>query len=216
MNWKDCDETSETHEDEREYYFHEGENSFWRKIHPGYWFSGFSSRPEKPFIIIGAGLIVLIVVFIALIVKKPVKDPDPFESYEARLKLLEEKIVQLEKVADQVRPLAERVQSNEQMIHKMNRSVAAVSSRVNAFSGELEKIDGKISTASLVKPASQKSVTTAETKSRPRYHKVRTGDTLYAISRRYGIHLNTLKRLNELNAGTVIHPGQKLIVGYSK
>ena len=43
-----------------------------------------------------------------------------------------------------------------------------------------------------------------------RYHNVRAGETLWGISRRYGLTIDELSRLNELAPGTVIYPGQKL------
>lgn len=46
----------------------------------------------------------------------------------------------------------------------------------------------------------------------PRYHQVKPGDTLMAISRLYGIDVNTLKLLNNLKDST-IHVGQRLVVG---
>ncbi len=47
---------------------------------------------------------------------------------------------------------------------------------------------------------------------KPRYHQVRPGDTLMAISRLYGVDVNTLKLLNNLKDNT-IHVGQRLVVG---
>lgn len=46
----------------------------------------------------------------------------------------------------------------------------------------------------------------------PRYHQVKPGDTLMAISRLYGVDVNTLKLLNNLKDNT-IHVGQRLVVG---
>jgi LysM repeat protein len=46
-----------------------------------------------------------------------------------------------------------------------------------------------------------------------RYHKVRADETLYGISRRYGLTVGELRQLNGLAPDAVIHPGQKLIVG---
>ena len=45
-----------------------------------------------------------------------------------------------------------------------------------------------------------------------RYHDVRAGETLWGISRRYGLTVDELCRLNGLTPKEVIYPGQKLIV----
>jgi len=45
-----------------------------------------------------------------------------------------------------------------------------------------------------------------------RYHQVKPGDTLFGIGRRYGVDVNTLKRLNNLQSNA-IEVGQRLVVG---
>ena len=72
---------------------------------------------------------------------------------------------------------------------------------------------GSRSTASV--PVQRSSSTSASssrsssTSSKPIYHKVVKGDTLYSISRRYGIGLSELKRKNGLT-GDLIRTGQSL------
>jgi uncharacterized protein (TIGR00159 family) len=46
-----------------------------------------------------------------------------------------------------------------------------------------------------------------------RYHLVRSGETLWGISRRYGVTVEELRRLNQLEPGAVIYPGQKISLG---
>jgi len=45
-----------------------------------------------------------------------------------------------------------------------------------------------------------------------RYHEVTPGETLFRISRRYGVSVEHLRQLNGLSESSLIHPGQKLIV----
>ena len=42
------------------------------------------------------------------------------------------------------------------------------------------------------------------------YHKVRSGDTLSGISRKYGVPINTITRLNGINRNTVLKIGRRL------
>lgn len=44
------------------------------------------------------------------------------------------------------------------------------------------------------------------------YHEVSKGETLYSISRKHGISVDELQRLNNLKNNQLIHPKQKLIV----
>lgn len=50
-------------------------------------------------------------------------------------------------------------------------------------------------------------------KSKYRYYIVRRGDSLWSISRRFGVPLNVLKKWNGLRR-TTIYPGQRIIVGF--
>ena len=45
-----------------------------------------------------------------------------------------------------------------------------------------------------------------------RYHTVRSGETLYSISRRHNLTVQKIRLLNKLNNSSVIHPGQKLLL----
>ncbi len=56
-------------------------------------------------------------------------------------------------------------------------------------------------------PKTKKTVKTAS-----RYHIVRSGETLYKISRKYGLTMKELTRLNRINASTIIRPGDRLKV----
>jgi uncharacterized protein YkwD len=43
-------------------------------------------------------------------------------------------------------------------------------------------------------------------------HNIRAGDTLFAISLKYGIPITTIEQLNGITSGTVIYPGNQLII----
>jgi LysM repeat protein len=55
------------------------------------------------------------------------------------------------------------------------------------------------------KPAKQKQKEIKST-----VHKVQAGETLYRISRRYGLTIDQLLKYNKLTPETKIHPGQEL------
>jgi diadenylate cyclase len=49
--------------------------------------------------------------------------------------------------------------------------------------------------------------------SKKRYHTVRSGETLWGISRRYGLTVEELRSLNNFSPGGTIYPDQRLFVG---
>lgn len=54
----------------------------------------------------------------------------------------------------------------------------------------------------------------AQTKNR--YHEVQHGETLYRIAKKYGISVQELCRLNDINSNEIIQPVQKLLVSSEK
>lgn len=50
-------------------------------------------------------------------------------------------------------------------------------------------------------------------KAAPKIHVVKAGETLYQISRTYGVSVDRLKQLNKMGDNVTIRPGQELIVG---
>ncbi len=49
-----------------------------------------------------------------------------------------------------------------------------------------------------------------EKAAKPQIHKVRAGETLYRISRRYGITVEQLRKINNLGPNAKIYPGQEI------
>ena len=53
-------------------------------------------------------------------------------------------------------------------------------------------------------------ITSQKSDAQTKTHQVRAGETLYRISRQYGISVEQLRRYNNLAADAAIYPGQKL------
>ena len=104
-----------------------------------------------------------------------------------RLEQLENKIAQLE------------AQSTE-----TKESVTTLGSYVKTLEERVETLTQEIEKAPVPKQA-----TSQEKK---QYHNVVRGDTLYSISRKYGLSVEEIRRLNNLNKNQPIQPGQKLMV----
>ena len=86
-----------------------------------------------------------------------------------------------------------------------------------SFESKIKKMDAKLgelqNRIAAVKPPSVVSKETPKETVQPvkkRTHLVRTGETLYGISHRYGVSIDKLRTLNKLDKKADIYPGQKL------
>ena len=117
-----------------------------------------------------------------------------------RLKAMEERVINLEKnLALQGVPAT--------------GSEGALAEKLETLSKRVEALEKK--PASTEKPAATAAVKEKlkkETASpaKKRYHEVKKGETLYQISKKYGISLTELRNLNNLNPEQSIQPGQKI------
>ena len=139
-----------------------------------------------PYVWIGAGLIGLVVLIIILF-------PRTGDYGLARkINSLDAKLKQMEGNLDRLLWIEARLDQMEEKIREFE-----------VILNTLEKF-GKLPT--------QPTAKSPETVSKARYHRVRAGETLYGISRRYGLTIEELRRLNKLPKEATIYPDQKLLI----
>ncbi|MBW2073109.1 MAG: LysM peptidoglycan-binding domain-containing protein [Deltaproteobacteria bacterium] len=119
-------------------------------------------------------------------------------SLDSRLKKVEEKSYRLDEKSYRLDWLDARL-----------AEIEAKNKEFSLFMEMFEKLDSGNKATTATKP---QPLTPAKSPSR-RYHKVRPGETLYGISKRYGLSVDEIRRLNKLEPGAAIHPGQLLAVG---
>ncbi len=123
-----------------------------------------------------------------------------------------------------VEPLQSKVIALEQRIVGLEKQIAelrgkistpgpdlALLQRVDALSQKVEGLEKQKPPAPEPKakpPTAPKPAASVEKK----YHTVQKGETLYGISKKYGISVEELRKLNNLSKDPSLHTGQKLLV----
>ena len=217
MKWKDNGDRGDTEEKSGEEYFDEEQYSPWADHQDRK--KGFKlSKPPLLMILLAAAIVALVVVLLMLIGGRG--DTTTFQkmaSLEDRVLQLEERMDKYESIDEKVTRIWEQAKSFENFKDRFERSEASMSLRMDHLTMSLETLQKQLNEAKKVQntqAAKQKpdKAETAASQTAIQYHEVAAGDTLYSISKQYNLSVEALLKMNRMEPGTIIQPGQKLIV----
>ncbi len=191
------------------------------------------SETQMPLIIAGSALLVLVVIIVIFLTRGP-DEQDRLIRLENAVATLETRVQEMDGALSRARRQDDVI---EMLISKVDRIDNAVPERIDALENQLANLrrqlvgsGGKAETPSRTETTSAAgeadgdgagtSATSKPPVKRPTtpknkvdYHEVKGGETLYQISRRYDLSVEELRRLNNLEVGALIRPGQRLVVG---
>jgi LysM repeat protein len=184
-------------------------------------------KSKLPFIIIGVGIICLIILFFVLNPRPPQNKYPDIRPIEARLGQLEERLNRLEALKDQLKKTEDQVriisetQTLQQELAKTVQintdTISEIQKKMTAMEFGEKKMEKAASAASPnPQEGSQKVKDAQKTEQVDKdalYHTVQKGETLFRISKKYGISMQKLQEMNKIDAGATIYTGQKLMVG---
>ncbi len=111
---------------------------------------------------------------------------------------------------DETNPLQLKVTFLEQRIVKLEEQIAELQAKITDL-GKVESTDTQKQPTAESKPKPspppKKTVLTEK-----KYYIVQKGETLYSVSKKLGISVEELRKLNNLSAKQTIRTGQKLVV----
>jgi LysM repeat protein len=186
-----------------------------------------AKRSLKPVLIAGGGLLVAVIVVLMFLSSPKSAEKDQLKSIETRLKQIEEKLAKLEWIDTGMARLDRKEKDFASLAERMTQMESSMNRRIDQLGKEA------------VRPATKQEPATAKTESAPprpeaapaksapaspkaekdskaKVHVVEKGETIYGISRRYGIPAEQLFKLNHLSPKDPIQPGQKLVLGPAK
>jgi LysM repeat protein len=151
--------------------------------------NGFVGKPpgKSGFSLLIGAVILGLFVLVAVLFQRSsnIDSGNRMRSLERRIKQLEERLYTLD-----------RIEANLEQIEEKTK-------HFNSFM-DISR--------SLEKPSKRSTAQTSEKQTKAVYHEVVAGETLYSISRRRGLTVEELRRLNQLKSGEIIHPKQRLLV----
>ncbi len=179
---------------------------------------GLLDQAKLPFLIGGGALVLIILMVFIFSGKETVLETDRIQSLENRMETLEAGIVKMNKDLEDILLLEKQNKRIDVFMDRYARLEADLSLKVDLLEKKLGKIQtakkaiDKIKSKILAKKIKKKVNTAVKSgkKISEEFHHVRTGETLYSISRQYGIAVDKLREMNRALSGSSIYPGQKL------
>ena len=179
--------------------------------------AAFKKKSIAPVVIGGLGLIVLVVILVLIFSRpKNIVDQKQLQALETRMQQLEKKLATIGVMDQIIERLGKQEQELDRFEKKTDRFESTVTTQIDQIIIELGALHQKISqirTAAAPQPKTavkKQPDSSRKTKSTAKFHQVQPGETLYRISRRYGLSVVQLRSYNDLSPNTAIYPGQKL------
>jgi len=191
------------------------------EIHRQQYYRNSSEILRKKSIIpyaIGGLVLAVVVILFVLFLASPEKevDRDYLQALEARMQQLEQKQASIGVLDQALERLGQQEQALAVLDKKLNRLESTVTTQIDQIIKELGVLHQKIAqNQASVTPApktveKKQPVASKKAESKIKFHEVQAGDTLYRISRRYGLSIEQLRSYNNLAPDAAIYPGQKL------
>ena len=160
----------------------------------------------------GAGLLVLIILVVLLFLGGRGAPSEDLSLIQARLTQMEARIKAAIAMENRLQQFEEKEKEVRQALLKTDLSIRTIKGDLNQLIEAFESLQKKTTPVpqkvKAPKPVKEASIVQTE----QGYHLVSRGETLYRISKKYGISVDDLRRLNNMDPNALIHPGQKLLV----
>ena len=158
----------------------------------------------NPFTIGGAGLVVIVILLIVFLSgPEDAVDSKRLQSLEAKIQQLEKKLASIGAINQALDRLGKQEQNLNLISERFDRFNSTVTTQIDQIIKELGALHQKSSQAPQPANTDQK-----ETKAK--FHQVRAKETLWGISRQYGLTVSQLRSYNNMGSNATLQPGQKL------
>ena len=170
-------------------------------------------KKNLPFIIGGIGLVTIVILLVIVLLGPSGEvDRDQIQALEERIQKLEQKLATVG-VIDQA---LNQIENNEKEINlfmeRVDRFEGTVSTQIDQIIKELGVLHCKAGAAPAPKPRAKDTQPADKPPAEQKIevHQVKAGETLYSISRRYGLTVDQLRSYNNIGKDAAIRTGQKL------
>ena len=164
----------------------------------------FRKKYLTPVTIGVVGIIVIVILFVIFLSgPKDVVDSRQLQSLETKIQQLEKKLASIGVIDQALDRLGKQEEKLNLISERFDRFNSTVTTQIDQIIKELGVLHQKSSQTPQPVKIDQKETT-------PNFHLVRPEETLWGISRRYGLTLDQLRSYNNIGRKATIQPGQRL------
>ena len=175
--------------------------------------SSFLTHKILTFSAVGISLLVLVILIVWFFFpRNKSMNSEELKILESRVGELENKLRRFDKINEHLIRLENQTKKFAHAVDRFDQFETSTALRMDVLAKELVALQNKKSEIKPVSPQVPESESKKEEKTRTKYHIVRIGETLYSISRGYGLSVEELRKFNDLKNDITIYPGQKLVI----
>ena len=162
---------------------------------------------------LGVSLLVLVILVVWFFSPRDTSmNPEQLKILESRVGELESKIRRFDKFHENLIRLENQTKKFAHTIDRFDEFQTSTALRMDVLAKELVALQNSKSEIKPVVPQVPESESRKAEISGKKYHIVKAGETLYSISRGYGLSVDALRKFNNIKNDITIYPGQKLVV----
>lgn len=163
------------------------------------------------FVMAGVGVLVIVVLSIIVLFKiQNLAEKKQLLTLESKFEQMERSLAGFEEIEKQWGLSATPGNKAGLLAERINALESSVTTKIDQVLKELERLRLSSAQQKTPKPETTQPPKTGKKEIKPHVHKVQAGETIYRISRRYGLTVEQLRNYNKLGPNTKIYPGQEL------
>ena len=160
-------------------------------------------KSQKQFLVFAAAAVLILIIASSLL----------FKAHDRALKVdINTVHLKLTTLEMGVSRLEGEVKELRQFVSERQAPEGHPTPRIDELSRRMDRLENRIAAVAPGPQASTPALEKTTPQTKAKYHEVRRGETLFRISKDYGLSLEQLCRLNQITPETPIQPGQKLLV----
>ena len=173
----------------------------------------FLTHKILTFSAVGISLLVLVILVVWFFFPRDKSmNSEQLKILESRVGELENKLRRFDKINENLIRLENQTKKFAHAVDRFDQFETSTVLRMDVLAKELVAMQNDKSEIKPVVPQVPESKSKKEEKTGTKYHTVKAGETLYSISRGYGLSVDKLRKFNDLKTDITIYPGQKLVI----